>query len=81
MIWDMEALPLSVTNINTIILQLGKSGGDGLTAKNMTRADLEQIKEALVFYGKIDFIFEEMNKSIQASNELILDLVKGKRRI
>lgn len=80
MIWDMEALPLCVTNINTIILQLEKSE-DGLTIKNTTRADLEMIKEALAFYHKVHFEFEAINKSVQASTDLILELVKDKKGI
>lgn len=81
MIWDTEVLPLGIININTIILQLEKSGEDNLTIKNVTRSDLEQIKEALAFYHKVHFDMEEINKSVQASTGLILELVKDKKGI
>lgn len=81
MIWDMAASPLSITNINTTILQLEKSGEDNLTIKNVTRADLEQIKEVLLFYNKVNFDMEGINKSVQASTDLILELVRDKKGI
>lgn len=81
MIWDIEALPLCITNINTTVLQLEKSGEEELMIKNVTRADLEQIKEALAFYHKVHFDLEGINKSVQASTDLILELVKDKKGI
>ncbi len=81
MIWDMAELDLCVANINTVILQAGKSGDEGMTIKNVSRADLERIKEALIFYDKVYFDLEGINKSVQASSDLILDLVKDKKGI
>jgi hypothetical protein len=81
MTWDMAELNLCVTNITTIILQLEKSDGDGLTIKNVSRADLELIKEALSFFHKVHFDMEAINRSVQASNDLILELVKDKKGI
>ncbi len=81
MIWDMAESTLCLTNIATAILQLEKSGDEGLTIKNVSRGDLEMISSALSFYNKVHFDMEEIKKSVQASSDLILDLVKDKRGI
>lgn len=81
MIWDMAELILCSTNIATIILQLEKSEEKQLTIKNVSRADLEMISDALAFYHKVNFDLEAINRSVQASNDLILELIKDKKGV
>ncbi len=81
MIWDMAESNLCVAHIQTAILQLERSGEEGMTIKNASRSDLERIKEALMFYDKVHFDMEAINKSVQASNDLILELIKDKKGI
>lgn len=80
MIWDMSTLNLCGTNLETIMRQL-KSSDESLTIKNASYSDLALIQEALMFYNKVHFDMEAINKSVQASNDLILELVKDKKGI
>lgn len=78
---DFQSTPLCIMTLHTAILQLEKSGGNCLTIKNVTRDDLELMKEALSFYHKIHYDMAEIFKATQATGDLILELVKENRNL